>query len=166
MTKAVWTTLAAAAVLALAVPASAQSTDTATVSITVNVNARAKLTVGTASVVFADADPGTVPTLTSSGIAVSAKVRTGGASTATLTVLSDQDLTSGSDTIAVSNLTWTVGGTAGFSAGTMDKTTAQTLGSWSGSGNRSDTQTYSLPNSWAYNVGSYTATITYTLTAP
>ena len=37
---------------------------------------------------------------------------------------------------------------------------------WTGPGARSGTQTYSLPNSWTYTVGSYTTTLNYTLTAP
>ena len=92
-------------------------------------------------------------------------MKTGSASTATLTVLAAGDLTSGTDTIAISNVTWTATG-AGFVAGTMNKTTAQSAGSWTGSGNRSGTFSYFLANSWSYPTGSYTATTTYTLTAP
>ena len=35
-----------------------------------------------------------------------------------------------------------------------------------GSGSRTDTQVYSLANSWDYATGTYSATITYTLTVP
>ena len=49
--------------------------------------------------------------------------------------------------------------------GTMG-TTATSLGSWTGGGNAAGTQTYQLANSWNYRTGIYTATITYTLTAP
>ena len=45
-------------------------------------------------------------------------------------------------------------------------TTAVSLGSWTGSGNQSGTQTYTLDNSWSYNTGNYGTTVTYTLTAP
>jgi hypothetical protein len=48
----------------------------------------------------------------------------------------------------------------------MNKATAQTVGSWTGSGNRSGTQSYALANSWNYATGAYTAMATYTLTAP
>jgi hypothetical protein len=75
------------------------------------------------------------------------------------------DLDSGTDTIAISNLTWSATGT-GFQAGTMNKTTAQTLGNWTNSGQQSGSHTYTLPNSWSYSTGTYQATITYTLTAP
>jgi hypothetical protein len=40
------------------------------------------------------------------------------------------------------------------------------LGSWTGGGSQAGTQTYKLVNSWDYKTGTYTATITYTLTAP
>jgi hypothetical protein len=45
-------------------------------------------------------------------------------------------------------------------------TTAQAVGNWTGSGNRTGTQTYSLPNSWDYVTGTYTTTLNYTLTVP
>jgi hypothetical protein len=167
MTKAVWSGVltAAAMVVLSAAPAFAQASDNAQIAVTVNVNARAKLTLGTATITFNDADPDVTGTFSSGPISVDVKSRAGSGSNVTLTVVADDDLTSGGDTIPISDLTWTVTG-AGFSAGTSDSTTAQTLGSWTGSGNRSGTHTYSLPNSWAYNVGSYTATLTYTLTAP
>ena len=102
---------------------------------------------------------------TENPVNVTAKVKTGSASTATLTVLAAGDLTSGGDTIAITNVSWTATGT-GFIAGTMSKTTAQSAGSWTGSGNRSGTFSYVLANSWSYATGTYTANATYTLTAP
>ena len=51
-------------------------------------------------------------------------------------------------------------------AGTMNKTTAQSAGSWTGSGNNAGTFTYALVNSWSYATGTYAATATYTLSAP
>jgi hypothetical protein len=166
MNKVVWTTVAALAVVAAASPAAAQSTATATVNVTVNVSARATLDLnGTNSVTFADADPDTTPSISAPPITIDVKGRTSGGSNVTLTVVSNQDLTSGGDTIGIGNLTWTATGT-GFAAGTMDKTTAQTVGSWAGSGSHSGAVTLKLANSWAYNAGAYTATLTYTLTAP
>ena len=92
-------------------------------------------------------------------------MKTGSASTATLTVLAAGDLTSGGDTIAISNV-YLDGNRDWLFAGTMNKTTAQTAGSWTGSGNRTGTFSYVLANSWSYATGTYTATATYTLTAP
>lgn len=167
MTKAVWTTIAAAALLSVAVPAAAQSaSDTATVQVNADVKAKAKLTLDAASVTFADADPGTVALLSATPINVSVKARTLAAGNVTLTVKADQDLTSGSDVIPISNLKWIVGGDPGFLAGTVDTATARNVGSWTGSGNFAGTQTLQLVNDWAWNVGLYQATLTYTLTAP
>jgi hypothetical protein len=166
MTKAVWTAIAALTVLAAAAPALAQSTATATVNVTVNVSARATLDLhGTSAVTFADADPDTTSSIAAPAMTVDVKGRTSGGSNVTLTVISSQDLTSGADTIGIANLTWTSTG-SGFAAGTMNKTTAQTVGSWAGSGTHSGAVTLKLANSWAYNAGAYSATLTYTLTAP
>ncbi len=168
MTKAVWTTIAAAALLAAAVPAAAQPAgDTATVLVTADVKAKAKLTLGAASVTFADADPTSTPIIDATPINVSVKARTSASGNVTLTVVADHDLkTSSNDVIPIGNLTWLVGGNPGLLPGTMDATTAHNVGSWTGSGNFSGTQTLRLVNDWAYNTGSYTATLTYTLTAP
>ena len=165
MKKAVWSALVTAAILVAAAPASAQNTDSKSVNVTVNVNARAKLTLSANAVTFNDADPDTVTSIVATAINVDAKIRTTPSGASTLTVVSDDDLLSGTDVITVDNLTWTAGG-SGFVAGVMDKNTAQSLGAFTGSGNHSGTQTYALANSWSYATGSYTATITYTLTAP
>ena len=137
--------------------------------LTVNmaISARAKLTLGVNAINFADADPDSSPSIlaTENPVSVTAKVRTGAASTATLTHLAGGDLTSGGNTIAISNVTWTVTG-AGFVSGTMNKTTAQSAGNWTGSGSYSGTYSYSIVNSWSYATGNYTASTTYTLTAP
>jgi len=96
---------------------------------------------------------------------IDVKSRTTAAGAVTLTVLASGDLTATGASIPVGNLTWTVSG-SGFQAGTSNKTTAQTVGGWSGSGNPSGTQTYALANSWSYATGTYTVTLNYTLTAP
>lgn len=163
MQKAVWTAALAAAVFLVSNPVFAQQTDTASVTVTVHVNAKAKLTIDSASVDFADADPTTFPTISATPLNISVKART---STAGVVVLDAKapDLTSGSDTITIGNITWTATG-SGFNAGTMATTDSQ-VGTWTGSGNQSGTQTLVLANSWTYNTGTYGSTITYTLTAP
>ena len=141
---------------------------TGTLNVTATVANTAKLDIAPANISFPDADPDTTPNIPASpaSISISAKAKTGNASNVTLTALAGGELTSGSDTIAINNVTWTGGG-AGFNAnGTLNRTVAQSVGSWSGSGNRSGTQTFSLANSWSYAPGNYTATITYTLTSP
>jgi len=141
-------------------------TDQETITINATVSAKAKLTLGVAAINFADADPDTVPSIAAgeNPVSVTVKAHTGSASTVTLTVAADGDLDSGTDTIDITNVTWTATG-AGFVAGTMN-TSAQSAGSWTGSGQQSGTFSYSLANSWDYNAGSYTQTVVYTLTAP
>ena len=167
MTKAVWgNALTAAAIVLLPLQVYAQAIDTATVSVSATVSAKAKLTLGSTAASFADADPDLTPLLSATAISIDVKSRTSAAGSVTLTVLAGDDLLNvANDPIAINNLTWTVTGT-GFAAGTMSKTVAQSVGSWSGGGTQSGTQTYKLVNSWSYKTGSYGASITYTLTAP
>ncbi len=166
MMKAVWSgVVTVAAVMLVSTSAFAQASNTASISVTANVNAKAKLTLGAASITFADADPDVVPTMTSSAVSIDVKARSSAAGAVTLTVLASGDLVSGANTIGIGNLTWTATG-SGFQAGTSNKTTAQTVGGWTGSGSPSGTQTFALPNSWSYNTGTYTVTLNYTLTAP
>jgi hypothetical protein len=166
-TKVVWSAAAtAAAVLVFSSSAYAQATANSTLTVSATVSARAKLSLGTGSITFADADPDTTPTLTASAVSVDVKARTSSTGSVTLTVLASGDLTAApSGTIPIGNLSWTVSG-AGFAAGTANKTTAQSVGTWTGSGNHPGSQTYSLVNSWAYNTGNYGVSLNYTLTAP
>jgi hypothetical protein len=161
------TLLSAAALLFLSSPVFAQAaSDTATVTVSAAVNAKAKLTLGANTVSFPDADPTATPSIVATALTVDVKARTSSAGSVTLTVLSGGDFVSGSDSIGIANLTWTASG-SGMAAGTMSKTTAQALGTWAGSGNHTGmTQTYALANSWTYATGAYSASITYTLTAP
>lgn len=164
MTKAVWTGAVAVAVVCLSSPVLAQQTDQKTVTINAAVNAKAKLAVSGGPVNFPDDDPDLSPTLTSTTpISVDVKARTSASGNVTLTVLATDDLKSGTDVITIGNLSWTA---SGLTAGTMSKTAAFTIGSWTGSGLQSGTQTYELVNSWTYKTGTYSSTITYTLTAP
>lgn len=165
MKKAVWSAVAAVfGIVVFSAPAAAQSTSNGSVNVTAAVNARAKLTLGAASVSFADADPDVSPTLSATPLTVEVKARTTAAGNVTLTVLASGDLTSGTDTIGIGNLSWT--GTNGIVAGTASDSTAQSAGSWTGSGNHTASQTYALVNSWTYAPGTYSVTLNYTLTAP
>jgi hypothetical protein len=166
MKKAVWSGIVtAAAVLFLGTPASAQ-TVTAGINVTASVNSKAKLTLGTAALSFADADPDDFPSIAAPAFNVTVKARTTAAAAVTLTVLASDDLKSGTNVITIDNLTWAAAGTGFPAIGTSNKSTAQTVGAWTGSGNQAGSQTYSLANSWDYATGTYTATLTYTLTVP
>lgn len=149
------------------VAGSAQAaSDQQTLTINANVAARAKLSLLPSTINFPDADPDDYPAIAAdSPVAVAAKVRTGASSTATLSVLANGDLVGGSDTIPIDRVSWTASG-AGFVGGTLSKSVAQPVASWSGSGSRSGTLNFSLVNDWSYATGNYTQTAVYTLTAP
>jgi len=142
---------------------------TATSNITLNatVSDTARLIISSAVLTFPNSDPDAVPSIPANegAVTITARARTSAGSTVTLTLLAAADLTSGTNTIAINNMTWTVTG-AGFVAGTMNRITAQSVASWTNSGNRTGTQTFALANSWLYPTGSFSATATYTLTAP
>jgi hypothetical protein len=163
--KVVWLVAVVCLVLLATSLAGWAATDQKTLTINATVNAKAKLTLGVATIHFANADPDDVPSVsaTENPVTVSVKAHAASGSTVTLTVQANGDLVSGGDSIAISNVTWTVTG-AGFVAGTMN-TIAVPAGSWSGSGNRSGTFSYFLANSWNYASGSYAQTAVYTLTA-
>jgi hypothetical protein len=155
-----------ALLLAASLPLAAASRSR-TATATVSVAALAKLSLSASVLSFPDADPGTTPTVSAAGgpVTIVTKVRTSPGSQVSLSVQASDDLRSGTSTIPISALRWTASG-AGFSAGTMSTTVAQSVGSWVGSGSRSGAQTYTLLNSWNYNTGSYSTSLVYTLTAP
>ncbi|MBZ5554077.1 MAG: hypothetical protein LAO21_15280 [Acidobacteriia bacterium] len=139
----------------------------ATLTINATVAARAELVLAPTTINFADASPTTTASVPADNpVAVTARIRTGRATAATLTVTSAADLTAGTDTIPISNVSWTASG-APFIAGTMNKATPQSAATFAnGSGLFGGTFNFFLANSWTYNTGAYTATVTYTLTAP
>jgi hypothetical protein len=143
------------------------ATDTKNLTINASVDATASLTIGISTINFANYNPDTAPLITNTEGAVSVlvKVRTGVASTVTLTHQAAGPLTSDGNTIPINNVSWTSTGT-GFTPGTMSSASPVSAGAWTGSGVRSGTFSYTLVNSWNYAVGSYTVTSTYTLTAP
>ncbi len=157
------------AVLALALLASAAwgAADTKTLTISAAIASRAKITMLNTTVSFADSDPDITPSVTdtNSPHSITCAVRTGAASNVTLTCLAADDLKDGTKMIPISNVTWTYTG-AGYAAGTMNKTTAQSMGAWTGSGNRPGTLTFLFANSWDYETGNYGTTALMTLTAP
>ena len=144
MRKTLWKVgLSSAVVLLMSSSAYAQATANAALNVTVTVNSRARLTLGRRTSHFADADPATDPTLTRHGLTVDVGARTAPAGNVTLTVLATGDLASGTDTIAIGNLTWTATGTR-LRRRASNATVAQTVGAWTGSGARAGSQTYSL----------------------
>jgi len=143
------------------------ASDASTVTASAIIAGLAKLSLSSLTLTFPDANPDIVTVIPASGgpLSISAKARATPGSTVTLTVEALDDLRSGTDVIPASALTWTGVG-AGFANGIVARGTARTVASWPGSGARNGTQAYTLQNSWTYATGTYTLTLTYTLTAP
>jgi hypothetical protein len=127
----------------------------------------ARLTLSSNSINFPDADPDLVPLIPASGgpITVTAKARGTRNAVVILTMQASDNLRSGVNVLPVSLITWTSTG-AGFVGGTASQTTAQTVGSWTGSGVRVGNQLFRFQNSWFHPPGIYTVSLVYTLTAP
>jgi hypothetical protein len=165
MKKAVWSAAAALALMCVcSTPAYAQL-DTEQITATAVVAARGRITL-TGAVNFPDTDPFLSPTINAAPLAVQALARVAPGAGVSLTVQAGGNFVSGTDTIAIGNLSWSTTG-GGFTAtGTMSDTTAQPVGGWTGPGAHNGSQTYTLVNDWAYAPGNYSVTLTYTLTTP
>ncbi len=141
--------------------------DTATITINATVTASANLTVAPTTISFPDSDPDSVPVITGTQLAITAKTKTGGTHVATLTWQAADDLKDGTLFIPISAVKWTTTG-AGYQGGTLVKspTAPVTVGTWSHSGSYNGTLTPTLNNSWSYDVGNYTIASTMTLSNP
>jgi hypothetical protein len=147
----------------------AASVDQVTVGVDLMIASSATLTLGTNTINFPDAGPDTTPSIPASQNPVTVRCRVTGASNSnvTLNVLANGNLVSGGNNIPISKVSWTATGT-GYTAGTMSTTSVQ-AGSWpntAGTKTYNGTFSYFLQNAWNYATGNYTATVTYTLTAP
>jgi hypothetical protein len=167
MKKAVWSAAAAAAILMASTSASAQTTlATANITATATVGNQARLTLGGGPVNFPDTDPDLSSTITAAAVTIQARARVAPTTVVNLTVLAGAShfdpLTS---TIPVGNLSWTVSG-APFVAGAVSSTTQQSVGQWTGPSTNNGSQTYTLQNLWSYAPGTYSLTLTYTLSTP
>jgi len=164
-----WRVLVAAGLLWLG--ASELFAATATGSLTVNarITSHAKITLDRDTINFVDLTQefdASIPA-NENPVNITAKARTGTSSPVTLTFLAADDLRSDVwwKSIAISNVTWTAMG-SGFHNGTMNKTSAQTVGTWTGPGSHAGTLSFFLKNSLFYFTGSYQSSGTFTLTAP
>ena len=144
-----------------------QVQQTRTFTLSPTVASIAKLNFGLLTLTFPDQDPDSFPSVSAdiNPLSVTSSARTGSSSTATLTCLAAGDLVSGTNSIPISNMTWTSGG-SGYLPGTMSRTMAQNAGSWRGPGIYTGTFSYFMANLWTFTIGNYSATINYTLTAP
>jgi hypothetical protein len=132
----------------------------------------ATLTINTTSITFPSANPdlATSVAATQNPVGVTASVQIDDQSTVTLTALAGGDLVSGGNTISINNVTWTATGSgdnnSGLIAGNMNKSTPVLAGSWTQSGTYTGAFSFFLANSWSYAPGTYSQTVTYTITAP
>lgn len=138
-----------------------------TTSARVTVSSLAKLTLTSSTVSFPSANPDTTPLVAGvpASIGITARVRSTPGSTVVLSVLAQDDLRAVGATIPAGAIVWTASGN-GYLPGTMSRTAAQPVAMWTRSGQWNGTQSYQLTNSWSYTVGSYSAQLTYTLSAP
>ena len=126
------------------------------------------LTISPSTITFAAADPDTTPSIAAPAITVRYRVRNNEDGSWRISLQASGDLTDGSATIPITNVTWTASPTPPFQAGTLSQTLAQTLASGSGDvqAPRTGTTVFRLANSWTYNVGNYSTSVVFTLTAP
>ena len=144
----------------------AAGAQTRTATFNVAIAGTAKLTLSPASIAFPDSDPTAVPLVAAQPgpVTVTVKARATHNATVRLTLRATDNLRSGVVTIPASAVSWTATG-AGFAGGTLSLT-AQTVGSWVGSGARTGTQSFVFANSWSYAVGTYTLSMQYTVSSP
>ncbi len=144
--------------------AAAQS---ATATLSAPVTPIARLSVSTNSLTFPDADPDLVPQVPAAQgpVMVTAKARAAQGGLVTLTVQASDDLRSGITVLPASLITWTGAG-PGFVSGTLNRSSAQTVATWTGSGVHSGTQAYLFENRWTHPTGTYSVTLVYTLSVP
>jgi len=129
---------------------------------------RVNLAISPSTITFASADPDATPSIVAPPITVTYEVDKNGGGSWDISLLASGDLTAGSATISISNVTWTASPTPRFQAGTLSSTVAQTLASGTANVNKplDGTVIFRLANSWTYNVGSYSTSVVFTLTAP
>jgi hypothetical protein len=125
------------------------------------------LTISPSTITFSAADPDTTPSIAAPSVSVYYWVLNNATGSWRISLLASGDLTAGTATIGINNVTWTASPTPTFRAGTLSRTLAQTLASGTGStGFTTGTVVFRLANSWTYNVGSYSTSVVFTLTAP
>jgi hypothetical protein len=128
---------------------------------------QASLTLVPSAITFPPADPDSFPVVTAAPVTITYLLR-GVQGPWQLTVLASGDLTAGTATIVISNVSWVATPTPPLQNGTLSKTIAQVVASGTGQVNpaATGTLTFRLANSWNYSSGTYTQTIVFTLSAP
>jgi len=128
---------------------------------------RLELSVSPTSISFASANPDVQPVVAAAPIVVSIRIRQSSGPWS-LTVLANGDLIAGPSTVDITNVSWTATPAPPFQNGMLSKTVEQRMASGTGNVNpaTNGSVTFRLANSWNYNAGVYTQTVTFTLSAP
>ncbi|HEX5324691.1 MAG TPA: hypothetical protein VFW40_12960 [Capsulimonadaceae bacterium] len=142
------------------------ASDTAQQTIAVHVESEATLSLDSPTVTFPSDNPSLVSKIDQLGtVNIEARARTSDSGDICLTALAASDLKSGSDIIPIGAMSWDATGLGYSQIGILSDTQAQLLGSWNHSGIYDGAITYLLDNEWDYAAGTYSTTVTYTLTA-
>lgn len=142
-------------VMMLAALATASPADAGNVSLTLS-----------GGIVFADASPDLFPVLGPQSVTLEVKAVGRRPVPWTLTLIADSDFRSGPDIIPISVVSWMAIPDPPYRSGTLSTVTPQLIGSGMTHEFTSVTFDFYMQNSWAYNAGNYSATATFTLSAP
>ena len=118
------------------------------------------------NILFPDASPDLVPVIGPVSVLVTVKAVGQPGYPWLLTLVANSDLRSGPDVIPISALSWTASPNPPFSGGTLSVVTPRVVGSGIAHINTVARFDFTMLNSWGYNAGTYTATATFTLSAP
>ena len=118
------------------------------------------------NITFPDASPDLVPVIGPVPVMVTVKGEGRPGYPWVLTLVADSDLRSGPDVIPISVLSWAASPSPPFSGGTLSVVSPARIGSGTAHINTVARFDFSMLNSWSYNAGTYTATATFTLSAP
>lgn len=127
-----------------------------------------ELSISPTSVTFPSADPDITPVVSAPALFATYRIRGAGTQAWRLTVLANGDLIAGPSTVDISNVSWTATPSPPFQGGWLSKTVEQLVAA--GTGNVPQPSTgwivFQLANSWTYTAGTYTQTLTFTLSVP
>ena len=153
--------------LALLLAQGAAGPQTASATLSLNLGSHARVALAATTLMFPDADPDLVPSVTAvpQSIEITAKSRTPRNAQVSLTLQAADDLRSGVNTLPASLIRWAATG-SGFVPGTLNRASAQTVATWTGSGVRSGSLSFAFENKWTHPPGIYSVTLIYTMSTP
>ena len=115
---------------------------------------------------FPDASPDVTPVIGPATVMVTVKATAAPGYPWVLTLLGNSDLRSGPSMIPISTISWTSSPNPPFADGTLSRVSPVLLGTGIAHINSDLRMDFMFQNSWAYDVGVYSATATFTLSAP